>query len=153
ERHRKLIVALEYLFGRDDYTGAPVDATRRPAATAMNCDDTGGHTLDKYGDMIGEGDKGTNGLGHDKDLCDDALAAYGMPAQPLSTGRMGGSKPCDVAARPSQAVDEAGADRVGYIHEPDRDHARRLQQCRPARSAGFSPRMPAKCSGGCHAAM
>jgi hypothetical protein len=33
--------------------------------------------------MIGEGDKGTNGLGHDKDLCDDALAAYGMPAQPL----------------------------------------------------------------------
>ena len=33
--------------------------------------------------MIGEGDEGTNGLGHDKDLCDDALAAYGMPAQSL----------------------------------------------------------------------
>jgi hypothetical protein len=49
----------------------------------MNRDDAGGHTLDKEGDMIGEGDKGTNGLGHDKDLCDDALAAYGMPAQPL----------------------------------------------------------------------
>jgi hypothetical protein len=49
----------------------------------MNCDDAGGHALDKYGDMIGEGDKGTNGLGHDKDLCDDALGAYGMPAQPL----------------------------------------------------------------------
>src|SRR5690348_9104040 len=31
ERHRKLIVALEYLFGRDDHTGAPVDAARRPA--------------------------------------------------------------------------------------------------------------------------
>src|SRR5262249_16867570 len=39
--------------------GAP-DTARRPTAAAMNCDDAGGR--------IGEGYKGTNGLGHDKDL-------------------------------------------------------------------------------------
>ena len=38
----------------------------------MNCDDAGGRALDKKGDMIGEGHKGTSGLGHDKDLRDDA---------------------------------------------------------------------------------
>jgi hypothetical protein len=49
----------------------------------MNRDDAGGHTLDKEGDMIGEGDKGTNGLGHDKDLCDDALAALACALSPF----------------------------------------------------------------------
>jgi hypothetical protein len=32
----------------------------------MNCDDARGRALDKEGDMIGEGHKGTSGLGHDK---------------------------------------------------------------------------------------
>ena len=35
-----------------------------------------------------------------------------------------------VAARPRQAVDEAGADRIGDVHEHDRHGAGRLQQRR-----------------------
>ena len=55
----------------------------------MNCDDAGGHALDKYGDMIGEGD---NGLGHDKeDLCDDVWPHMACPLSPFywPDGRVG----------------------------------------------------------------
>jgi hypothetical protein len=39
------------------------------------------------------------------------------------------SKAGDVAARPGQAIDETGADRVGDNREHDRHPARRLLQC------------------------
>src|SRR5262245_19141304 len=93
-RHGTLVVALEYSFGRDDHPGAPVNAARGPTAAAMNCDDAGGCALDKYGDVIGEGHKGTNGLGHDKDLREDARAAYGMPVRPLLLARWTGRAGC-----------------------------------------------------------
>src|SRR5438132_2562015 len=70
----------------------------------MNCDDAGGHALDKYGDMIGEGDKGTNGLGHDKRPRDDAMAAYGMPAQPLLLAGWVGRAREGCARRPRRAA-------------------------------------------------
>src|SRR5215813_2872986 len=103
ERHGKLVVALKYLFSRDDQTGAPMDAARRPAAS-MNCDDARGRALDKKGDMIGEGHKGTSGLGHDKDLRDDAPAAYGMPVRPLLPARWTGRAGCARRVLPAARI-------------------------------------------------
>jgi hypothetical protein len=73
----------EYLFGRDDHTGAPVDAARRPAATAMNCDDADGRALDKSGDMIGEGDKGLTGSAMTKTSVTMLCPHIACPLSPL----------------------------------------------------------------------
>ncbi len=81
ERHRKLIVALEYLFGRDDHTGAPVDAARRPAGADARST--------RRGDIIGEGDKGTSGLGQDKTSVKMLGPHMAFLFDP-STGQMGG---------------------------------------------------------------
>ena len=52
------------------------------------------------------------------------LTADSNPAD----GRFEQGKASSVAARACQTVDEAGADRIGDVHEHDRHRARRLQQ-------------------------
>jgi hypothetical protein len=77
----------------------------------MNCDDARGRALDKKGDMIGEGHKGTTGLGHDKTsvMCSGRIwHAHSAP----STGQMGGSG----GMRPTRFA--GGKDR-GFVAEPD----------------------------------
>src|SRR5262245_40451002 len=87
-----------------------MDAARRPAA-AMNCDDARGRALDKKGDMIGEGHKGTTGLGHDKTSVMCSGRIWHARSAP-STGQMGGSG----GMRPTRFA--GGKDR-GFVAEPD----------------------------------
>jgi hypothetical protein len=91
----------------------------------MDCDDAGGRPLDKYGDVIGEGYKGTNGLGHDKDLRKMLRPHMACPFGSFywPDGRVGRMRPTCRGGLRARILDEAArfcrvaacGDAVGFI--------------------------------------